>query len=160
MPNARRYFILTLALFCAFYLVPLKGFAAPPEHASDLTEQRHTLDQTVWSKEVEAQRYEQRIVRLWDELRNAAKAKSDPLKILADFPLKSIGFGKPTTPDSLELGIRRIRFTAADSSKETDYDAAGWKELVRSLGAKGFDLVESEWHHSSFEENSKLIGSA
>jgi len=158
MLTAMRYFVLILTLYCGVCLLPLKPFEAsadPPAQASELTKQRHQLDQTVWSNEVEALRYEKRIVQLWDELRSA-KGGADSLKVLADFPVKEMVIGQPASSTSLELGIRRIQFASVDAKdsssldKARSYDSDQWAKLVSSLGEQDFELVESEWHHSAF----------
>ncbi len=113
--------------------------------ARTLANERDELDRTVWSLEVEAQRFERAIVSFWDRLRKS----DDKFSVLAGFPRTSITLGEPLDTASLELGIRRIRFGAPAKQ----LTGTQWRDLLVSFENAGFRPVESEWHHSSFLPN-------
>ena len=60
----------------------------------ELLDARREADATIWADEVEAQRYEQTFVALWDELR----AGTSPLTVFKGFPFGVIVLGKPGRP--------------------------------------------------------------
>jgi len=111
--------------------------------------QRARLDQTVWVDERLAQQYEQSLVALWDALL-AADRRGDPAAkadVLAGVQLERITLGKPVPLETLDHGIER--FGLAESQRSLD--SSEWSAFVRKLAAEGYQLVQSEWHHTRFE---------
>jgi hypothetical protein len=111
--------------------------------------QRSQLDESVWANERLAHRYERSLVALWDALlaadrRDEQAAKAD---VLARVALQNIALGKAGPVETLDHGIER--FTLGESKR--DLDASQWSAFVHDLAAGGYRLVQSEWHHSSFE---------
>ena len=111
----------------------------------ELKASRSELDLTVWSQEVAAQAYEQTIVKMWDALRGA----NDQLKTLSQVPLTSLTMGRAQPAESLDQGVQRIEF----SPPQQTLDRADWLALIKEWDARGFRLVESEWHHSNFSRD-------
>ncbi len=111
-----------------------------------LASERESLDRTVWSDEVMAQEYEEPFVRLWDELRNSA----DKYEVLESFPFETIVLGTPARSQLHELGVESIIFEQGDVELTRDE----WKDWLNTMKAGGYDLVQSEWHHSRFEPDS------
>jgi hypothetical protein len=111
---------------------------------------RKNLDETVWKKERLAQFYEQRIVRLWDDLRRS----SQKLKTLSSLPLDRLDIPGKSSEMELENSVRRSMFSGAPVS----YSREGLNLKLDQLGGEGFVLVQSEWHHQrfDFDEASKV----
>jgi len=111
--------------------------------------QRSRLDESVWANERLAQQYEQSLVALWDALL-AADRRGDPAAkadVLARVALERITLGKPVPIEALDHGIER--FALAEPKR--DLDRAQWSAFVHELATGGYELVQSEWHHTSFE---------
>lgn len=66
-------------------------------------------DATVWAKEVEAQRYEAAIVKVWDDVR----AADDKFAALEKALPPGLYVGNLETPEEVGMGIRRIRLQPA-----------------------------------------------
>ena len=108
-----------------------------------LVAERQQLDETLWGPEVEAQRHERRFIRLWDDLLR----REDKFAVLADFPFSTLTLGPARKQETLDLGIQRTRFRQA----ERDLSPAAWRELLERFEAEGYEIVQTEWHHSRFE---------
>ena len=120
-----------------------------PASLEEWREQRSRLDETVWANERLAQQYEQSLVALWDALlaadrRDERAAKAD---VLADVALERITLGTPASVETLAHGIERF----AMAEPKQDLDRSQWSAFVDELAAGGYQLVQSEWHHASFE---------
>ncbi len=109
---------------------------------STLREQRAALDETIWKDEVAAQEFEATFVRLWDDLRNS----EDAIEVLSAFPFSKLTLGVGGTPESLDLGITHWS-NAADSR---DLESGDWHELLTGFQQDGWELAQSEWHHTRF----------
>ena len=102
------------------------------------------LDRTVWAKEVEAQRYEEYFIRLWDQFR----AASDKAAVLAGAPFESLSFGAAGEPVGHDWGVTVTRHD--DKSPAATLDRGGWRALVAQLRDAGYQPTELEFHQSSF----------
>lgn len=111
--------------------------------AQELLAERTTLDETVWAEEQLAQQYEATFVSLWDSLREA----QDKSSVLAGFELREIAIGEPSPPRELIDGIFA---TDLNASPQT-LTQPEWVGLLDRLQDQGFTLVQSEWHHASFD---------
>ena len=115
----------------------------PPQTTEQLLAARQELDRTVWASEVEAQRYEARFISLWDALR----ASDDQLAVLASVPFAALTLGSVAERETLDLGITRVRFGRPDR----ELTPADWKRVLTRFGDDGYEVVQTEWHHGSFE---------
>ena len=115
----------------------------PLESLEDHLEDRKALDQDVWKQEKLAQFYEQRIVKLWDELRQSP----DKLEVLSKVPLKEILIPSETDVIDLGGGVRRRAF----GDTLVSHSAEAFRSRLAELTGSGVHLVQSEWHHQSFE---------
>jgi hypothetical protein len=86
------------------------------------------LNQTVWAKEVEAERYEATIIKLWDDLIDAKEA--DRLAVFETAAPQNLTLGTVGTAQELGLGIRRIKIGAP----KKPYDAAAFRKLLARGG--------------------------
>ncbi len=120
----------------------LQSVSPEPTTAVGLTQRRKELDESLWRPEVLAQRSEQIIIQLWDDLRKA----DNPMNVLAAIPFESISVGIPLATENLDLGIQRTRLDLP-SQKLTP---SNWRERLGVLQKGGMRLVQSEWHHASF----------
>ena len=118
-----------------------------PRGLSSLVDDRAKLDKTVWAEELLAQKHERIFIHLWDNLR-AASAKH---KILARFPFNRLIIGKPDPTETLEQGLSLTRYSG--SSVTLSHEE--FERTVNELADQGFRIVQSEWHHSMFQENNK-----
>ncbi len=114
----------------------------PPQTVRELIEMRSYHDETTWSKEVLAQRYEKVFVSLWDNLIH----RKDRFNVLREMEFQSIDVGQEAQDQLLEWGITSRRF---QSQKKYARNEA--LQLLTEIEAAGYELVESEWHHSEFE---------
>lgn len=130
----------TLMVSCSWAEDPR---ADAERRAQELLAERTALDETVWAEEQLAQQYEATFVSLWDSLR-AAEDKSG---VLAGFELRQIKIGELGEPRELIDGI----FTSELSASPHTLDHTQWVDLLATLKVQGFDLVQSEWHHASFD---------
>ncbi|MEZ4268648.1 MAG: VCBS repeat-containing protein [Myxococcota bacterium] len=105
--------------------------------------ERRRLDETVWADELTAQDHERTIVDLWDRLRWA----TDAMATLGDEPAGALTVGSPGPVEPIEADLVSVPLNAAPRV----LDGAATKALAQQLGAGGYRLVESEWHHSRFE---------
>jgi hypothetical protein len=110
------------------------------------------LNETVWAKEVLAQKYEAALVRLWDELLKQDRLDSgtgggDKFAVFEDLTIGSIKIAKAVWKEKLDWDIQRYEC----SGDVQTLDRTGWVNLVRWAKQSGFTLVQSEWHHAAFE---------
>lgn len=116
-----------------------------------LQEMRTYHDKTTWANEVTAQKYESVFVKLWDALLQ----QPDKFAVFRKFEFDQIGIGEDPTDEPLEWGIKRRTF---GSSRMVDREAA--IQLLNSFEKAGFQVVESEWHHSSFTPRTDVTPAA
>ncbi|MCA9218407.1 MAG: VCBS repeat-containing protein, partial [Planctomycetales bacterium] len=109
----------------------------------DLASARAELNENVWAQEVDAQRYEQFFIRLWDQLR----AAPDKIAVLEGVSFRELSHAVPVGTAKLEHNILAFEFGTAATEVSPD----GWKQLARQLRERGYEIVETEWHHSKFE---------
>lgn len=124
---------------------PDPGLQGQPDAttAEQMLAERARLDARVWSVERQAQRHEEPFIRLWDSLR----AAEDAYPVLRELEFQSLSYRAPRLRDSLELGMRILEL----DGEERRLSSAGWLELLSSLQRDGYQLLQSEWHHSRFE---------
>jgi hypothetical protein len=104
--------------------------------------QTEQLDRTVFAKEVEAQKYEEYFIRLWDDFR----AAEDKLALLEGAAFQTLAFAGPGTPASHDWDVK---VTKHDGPRQS-LDAAGWRGLVKRLREAGYRATEIEFHQSEF----------
>ena len=123
--------------------------ATPPEAlptkrtSRDLVAQRRELDQTIWAKELLAQRYGRIFVELADDLRTA----SDKYAVLGRFPFERLILGTLLKPEPRDLGV----FVTRCGEPRKEYTPAAWRDLLATFGRYGLEVVQTEWHHVKFE---------
>ena len=112
--------------------------------AAELIAEQQKLDESLWADEVEAQRYEQPFVKLWDRLRNSKQ----PWEDLASFGFDYVAWpiGLDTVDEGFELTAMGFRL---NTNRVQRAEAQGW---VRRYAEKGYRLEQSEWHHARFEK--------
>lgn len=108
---------------------------------NDLIEMRGTHDKTTWAKEVTAQKYESVFVKLWDALLQ----QEDKYGVFRQFVFDSITLPQQLEDEPLDWQIIRRTFTAA---KQLDRSQA--MQFLNKLASDGYEVIETEWHHSSF----------
>ncbi len=116
---------------------------------SDLYEEKAELERTVWSTEVEAQEHERYFIELWDELRKSGH----DLSVFEQFRFGEIELWEVSETKSLEFGITES--IAGTEGERVDH--TGWLLWIKAYRNKGYRLVESEWHHGSFERDARGI---
>ena len=111
---------------------------------------RRQLDETVWSGEKEAQKYEAAIVRFWDRLL-AARGESEQAKfdVFRSLPIEHVRLGNAVRSETIDHGIERTEL--GGDGRELDREA--WSDVLDAWFADGFRLVQSEWHHAAFERD-------
>ena len=124
-------------LFYPFYLT-----AAEPE-ATDLEQQIKHLDETLWVKEVQAQKYEQTFIRLWDEFRPSL----DKFGVLKSLGFETLKLGSPGKAVNYDLDVIATRWDGEPKTLTREQ----WAALLDSLESQGFQILECEFHHPKFE---------
>lgn len=137
------------------YFLPLDGLSID-EHKQvleGLIEERTEFDKTVWATEILAQKHEQVFIDLWDRLR----ISQDKWAVLQQLPFKTIELGQWGPFEHFDLGITSA--TMAQLTQKRDHSQ--WIKTIETLKAKGYRLIETEWHHSIFHppEGDKPPGS-
>ncbi|MEX2186112.1 MAG: CRTAC1 family protein [Pirellulales bacterium] len=117
--------------------------AAKSVHYLDLIQERNKLYDTVWSNEKLSQQYEETFVALWDALRPAA----DQFAVLGKFPFAELRLARPGKATDLDWGIRRTTCDAEPFSLAP----GDFRRLLGQFAADGWRLVQSEWHHATFD---------
>ena len=116
---------------------------APPLTAEQIIEKKQELDRTVWAKEVDAQKHEELFIQFWDQLRR----QTDKYAIFERFPLGELAIGTPGSPVSHE---DQIVITPLSEAPQT-FNAQTWPAFVQSWKAKGYRIIQTEWHHLKFD---------
>ncbi len=113
------------------------------ERFQDLEKREAALDRDVWAKEIDAQRHEEVLVRLWDQLRGAP----DPYAVAERFAFGQIVIGNPpgTNESRGEITIRQ-HGPAGEGLTQ-----AGFQTLLARLKGSGYTLDQSEFRHARFE---------
>jgi hypothetical protein len=119
--------------------------SAMTEAAQAIQEERHTLDETVWSDEVLAQEYEQAIVHYWDQM---LQPKVNKFPVLASFPFETITLGGVISTDTLDWDIARTHYGGEGKT----LDRAGWQDLLRKAEDEGYHVHEIEFHQANFSK--------
>lgn len=104
--------------------------------------ERH-VDETVWAKEMLAQRCGAVFEAFWDAL-NAATNKLGPA---ADFPVGEIVLGRWPTAQAMPHGIE-VRESAGAGPT---LSAADWRRRVEAFAAVGWQLEQTEFRHNAFD---------
>jgi hypothetical protein len=110
---------------------------------SEIESQINKLNETLWVKEIQAQKYEATFIRLWDELRPT----EDKYLILKNFKFDSISIPTAGKPAQLAHGVVANQWQTENKT----YTFVEWLKLLDSLKEQGFILVETEWHQPKFE---------
>ncbi len=113
-----------------------------PVGAPALFEARHALDETTWAKERLAQRYDVPITELWDDLRRA----EDPFAVLGALQFEELRLGAPPADRLEDDGIVTTPIKQGGRTISGDE----WLEMLEEFRARGYQLVESEWHQEGF----------
>ena len=119
--------------------------AEAEKRSQELAAERQALDATVWAEERLAQQYEATFVSLWDSLRQS----ENPVDVLAGFELGEIEIGDPGGRREVLDGIFRADLDRSPRALTRDE----WIVWLDELRTGGFTLVQSEWHHASFEQS-------
>lgn len=114
------------------------------EEVAALLEERRELDETVWAREVAAQKYEETIVKYWDQM---LRPEDDRYAVLADFPFQTITLDAPGETEELDWSIKRTNF----EGQWKTLDREGWRDFLREMKNRGHDIKAIEFHHSEFD---------
>ncbi len=141
--------VLWLALACSAPLRAQNQTKAPPAldlpTVEQLGEERRVLDATLYANETAAQRHEQAFVRLWDAMR-----AGQPFEALKRFQFTRLLLGTPQPGSPSDLGVEGIMPADFGPPLRT-LSHADYESLLGSLEAGGWQIAQSEWHHSRFD---------
>jgi hypothetical protein len=107
-----------------------------------LEAQRNQFDQTVWAKELLAQKHEAPFIKLWDDLRT----QTNFFDVLDKFPFGELRLGTLSEPVMIEHKVARRRL---DPPIERLNHETFRQRLVK-LQAQGLRLEQSEWRQARF----------
>lgn len=125
---------------------PIPSHILPKEQGADVeVARRAKLDQTVYAKEMEAQRHEGWFYRHWD----LARAKRHAYDWLGSLSFNRLRLGVQTGSENHDWGVTLTKWAA--TPEHPTLDAAGWKAALATWQAAGFQVVESEWHQPLFD---------
>ena len=121
-----------------------------PSSLREWEEHRSRMDATVWGDETLAQEHEQALVALWDALLSARGDSGATLSVLSALDFGTLSIGTLRRIDEIDHGISRYEF------EEPHHELAprDWAELLQGLASRGYELVQSEWHHARFSPES------
>ncbi|MSU61707.1 MAG: CRTAC1 family protein [Pedosphaera sp.] len=105
--------------------------------------EQNRLDESIWAREMEAERHEDVFTKLWDSLRYS----QDEFAVLESFDMGGLMVGKPNTSEILAYGIKSMRVGLAEERLNRDE----WKVWLKELKRQGFRLEQSEWRHTQFD---------
>ena len=121
--------------------IKLPAAIANPKNARELAALRKFYDETVWKDERLAEQYEKWIVRLWD----AFLQSTDKWDVVQKSKVGEMVVGEPQPGEQLDWGIATTRFTGGRNLGPQE-----WRQLASQLKSAGFQIIETEWHHSEF----------
>jgi enediyne biosynthesis protein E4 len=125
---------------------PTPSVMLPKERGADVeVERRAKLDQTVFAKEMEAQRHEGWFYRHWD----LARAKKHAFDWIGSLSFSRIRLGVQTGGETHDWGVSLTKWAARP--EHPALDQAGWKAALAAWEAAGYQVVESEWHQPLFD---------
>jgi hypothetical protein len=114
--------------------------------SNSLETRENEADQTVWAKEMLAQRCGRTFESLWDTV-NAATNK---LSLLAAFPVNEILLGSWGAPSSMPHGIELRQSTGPGQV----LSAGEWRPWVERFAREGWRLDNLEFRHVRFDTDS------
>ena len=103
------------------------------------------LDETVWAKELLAEKYEDIFIKLWDDLR----ARKDRFTVLQQFGFGELVLGSPQTPEQREWNIHVTHF----DNPTRRLLPQDWRELVQAYEGQGYAIDQTEWRHPRFQSD-------
>jgi hypothetical protein len=112
---------------------------------SALEDRERHVEETVWAKELLAQKCGRAFEILWDAL-NAATT-TNKLALLATFPAGEVLLGRWDRPERLPHGIER----RASSGAGPVFAGDAWRRYVTGFGREGWQLDQTEFRHNRFE---------
>jgi hypothetical protein len=120
---------------------------APFTSIDEIQRERKRLDATVFANEVEAQRYEQTFVRLWDDLRSG-----DPYSVLTSVRLESVSFAEPKAgpPQDWGLAVTEASLQPGGTRTAKSYSIDELHAKLKHWKATGWKIDQTEWHHAEF----------
>ena len=113
-----------------------------------LSNQESHYDKTVFNNELKAQAYEGTFVALWDKLRSI-----EPFKVFRQFPFAQLEFPSLSEWTNLTLGVENIRQTELNG-EIISIDHSGYLSIIKQLEKDGWQVKQTEWHHSEFRPSS------
>lgn len=116
---------------------------APQDVVNQIVAERRNLDETVWSDEVKAQKFEEPFIDLWDKMRSS----EDQIADLAGFSFEDLTIGLPGEPKQHDHAIDSYRC----DNGTMKFDPEQWKSWLADWKASGLRIFQTEWHHSIFE---------
>jgi len=120
--------------------------ASDPSSLREWEGHRNRMEEIVWGSETQAQEYEQALVALWDNLLSARGDSGATLSVLSSLDFGTLTVGTPQRIDTIDHGISRYSF-GKPSRALAPHD---WTEQLEELAGRGYELVQSEWHHARF----------
>jgi hypothetical protein len=114
-----------------------------PRNADELKALRAKNDETIWANEVLAQKHERAFINLWDRMIH----EKDKYAVLKQFSLQRFLVGTEPKTEPLDWQIERIQLAGATQEIPADR----WSDWVGSFERDGYQIIESEFHHSAFE---------
>ncbi len=115
--------------------------------ARGLVDMRRRHDETIWSKEVQAQLFEDTFVKLWDALIH----EDDKFAVLQRFDFDRILLPTAPATEALDHQISRVKGTG----EPKEYTRAGFQSLLTRYENDGYQIIETEWHHQAFQAQTK-----
>ncbi len=114
-----------------------------PQSASELCTLRTQNDKQIWSNEVFAQQHESTFVALWDALIH----EKDKYQVFRKFRLNRLIVATIPKRETLDWQISRTHF--AEPFRQISLSE--WPAWVTEFEEAGYQIVETEFHHSAFQ---------
>ncbi len=139
-----RTLLRTISVYAVF--LPTLCFAELID-VSSVKENKKFLDETVWKQEIDAQRHEEAFIELWDSLRKT----DNKVSVFKNFDFETLKLRSISGITHLEDSIR----LSATNGEKIELDLHGWSDWLENMAAAGFELIQSEWHHSRYDVDSR-----
>ncbi|MCA9073583.1 MAG: CRTAC1 family protein [Planctomycetaceae bacterium] len=118
----------------------------------EFAEERKKLDETVWSDEVTAQKFEEPFIDLWDRIR----ASEDKIHELTEFTFADLTLSMPGEPTRHDHMIDAF---TCDNGTMT-FDQEQWKSWLSDWQHAGLKMIQAEFHHSRFHPDEESPSSS
>ena len=119
-------------------------------HYLALESRERQMDETVWARELMAQRCGLALENLWD----AINSTTNKLEVVIQFPVGTVLLPELLEPANLPHGIQ----IAEPSGRNRKLDKNDWQRWGQTMRAAGWQLGKVEFRHTRFDPADRAVG--